>query len=240
MLRTLVSAGLGIAIAATPAWAQQMLDGNAIRTLLVGKSALFADYSVSEYRPDGHYTHVAANNRLFHGQYTIDGDKLCLALDGEGGFCALVGKDSKGLFMLADGGAPFRFSTASGIMPQNTATFCGVPVAYSLTTPPADVPAKARGFAGVWTGEWNDGLCTALVVERVQPDGRAELLYVHGSRKGALPLAAGTLRLAGRISDGKLNNGGPASRMEYVLTNDRLLGSYSMPGASGRGTFRRQ
>jgi hypothetical protein len=56
------------AIAALPihaALSQQLLDEGRIRDLLVGKSALFADYSVATYGTDGGYSYVAANNLFF-------------------------------------------------------------------------------------------------------------------------------------------------------------------------------
>jgi len=239
MWRILFLLGLGAAMAAGPARADQMFDGSEIRSLLLGKSALFADYSVSEYLPDGRYSYVAANNLLFRGRYAIEGNKLCLALDDEPRFCQRVGIDSLGLFMLTDAGIRFRFSIAAGVMPRETATLCGVPVAYNLVTPAVDVPEKARAFAGVWTGQWKDGLCSALIVESVQANGHASLIYVHGSRSGAQPLKAGTLRLAGTIAGNRLTNGVPESYMEYVLRNNELSGSYSLSGSSSRGSFRR-
>lgn len=239
MWRILLLIGL-TAFMAGPAYAEQMLDSGAIRSLLVGKSALFADYSVSEYRADGQYSYVAANNLLFRGRYVIEGNRLCFALNDETHFCEQVGQDSQGLFMMTDDGARFRFSIATGVMPRETATLCGVPLAYNLTAPGANVPEKIRAFSGVWTGKWDDGLCSALIVEGVQANGLASLIYVHGARSGAQPLKPGVLRLSGTITGNKLTNGVPESYMEYVLYDKELSGSYSMSGSSARGRFNRQ
>ncbi|HEY6979493.1 hypothetical protein [Reyranella sp.] len=240
MWRILLLMGLGAAVTSGPAHAEQLFDNAAIRTLLVGKSALFSDYSVSEYRADGQYRYVAANNLLFRGRYTVEGDRLCLALSDETRFCERVGLDAQGLFMLVDGGARFRFSMATGIMPRETATLCGLPVAFNATPPAAGVPEQARAFSGVWTGKWDDGLCSALIVESVHPNGYASLIYVHGAMGGARPVAAGALRLSGAIAGSKLTNGVQGSYMEYVLHDNELLGNYSIPGSAARGRFHRR
>lgn len=58
-----------------------------------------------------------------------------------------------------------------------TVFLCGRPVDYSL-----DQTGSGAGFLGVWSGSWNNSsrLCGGLIIEKVLPNGAAELIYVYG------------------------------------------------------------
>lgn len=64
-----------------------------------------------------------------------------------------------------------------------TAVVCGKQVEYAVEH--AD---SSTGFLGVWTGNWNNAgrLCGALIVERIDPKGDADVIYIYGpSRPGS-------------------------------------------------------
>src|SRR5258705_8301599 len=73
--------------------------------------------------------------------------------------------------------------TASTPTPAGPATqrvFCDQPVTIRLADRAA-IPDPYRQFIGIWSdAAWNPQLCAALVVESVQPDGTAAILYVFG------------------------------------------------------------
>ena len=57
---------------------------------------------------------------------------------------------------------------------------------YKIEVPSADVPTKMATFSGVWNGIWWDtrrpgnGPCHTLVVENIEPDGTASVIYSTG------------------------------------------------------------
>ena len=69
----------------------------------------------------------------------------------------------------------------------------------------AALPDPYRQFIGIWSdAAWNPQLCAALVVESVQPDGTASILYVFGPMGSNTRRAGGVLHGTGVIRDGEL------------------------------------
>lgn len=67
--------------------------------------------------------------------------------------------------------------------PAQTAMVCGRPVEFAI-----EQGSTMAGLLGVWTGNWNNAgrLCGGLIVERIDPDGTAGVIYVYGpSRPGS-------------------------------------------------------
>ena len=54
---------------------------------------------------------------------------------------------------------------------------CGQAFTYVITPPAADVPPGFRAFSGTWVGTWRGDLCGALIVEKINTDGRVETIY---------------------------------------------------------------
>ena len=54
---------------------------------------------------------------------------------------------------------------------------CGRSVEYSIAQGGGGI-----GFVGVWTGNWNNTrrLCGALIVQWINPQGVADIIYVYG------------------------------------------------------------
>jgi len=86
-----------------------------------------------------------------------------------------------------------------------------LPSDLSIRTPGPDVPAADAAFSGAWgNGAWYGLTQTALIVEQVDQDGTAKVIYARGATE--YPCAADQfckspalwLRLTGRIEDGRL------------------------------------
>lgn len=209
--------------------------------MLVGKSALFVDNSIAKYGEDGTYTYVAANNLLFRGKYSLSDGRLCLQLDTGTNRCDMLERDRFGPYFLTGEGILLRFTPTNAPIPRNTASLCGVPIAYNVYPPAAEVPQNIRAFSGVWIGKWDYGMCSALIVESVRADGGATLIYVNGSMGGEYSIKAGAVRFVGKIDGNKLTNGQKGYFTEYVMVGaNELKGAYSVPRRSARGQFVRQ
>jgi hypothetical protein len=88
--------------------------------------------------------------------------------------------------------------------PSETREFCSQSVSYSLASRNS-VPPRYRDFVGIWSdASWTPQLCAALIVENVQPDGTASILYIFGPMSSNARAAGGILRGTGVIRDGEL------------------------------------
>jgi len=98
--------------------------------------------------------------------------------------------------------APVAPPVASG--PAAQRVFCDQPVAIRLPYGGA-VPDRYRQFIGIWSdAAWTPQLCAALIVESVQPDGSASIVYVYGPLGSNNRRPGGVLHGTGIIRDGEL------------------------------------
>ena len=109
-----------------------------------------------------------------------------------------------------------------------------LPKAIIVTPPNNEVSSDLAKFSGAWAGDaWNGSTPNALVVEKVNEDGSANVIFAWGDiarRKRE----RGWSRIAARIADGVLSFSIPnRGTVEYSLARDgRLLGRYTF--LSGR------
>lgn len=54
-----------------------------------------------------------------------------------------------------------------------------LPDRFDMETPAPDVPPEIARFQGAWVGTWAEDIRHILVVERVKPDGHADVLFAH-------------------------------------------------------------
>ena len=88
--------------------------------------------------------------------------------------------------------------------PATERVFCDQPVMVRLTDR-AVIPERYRPFVGIWSdAAWTPQLCAALVVEAVQPDGTAAIVYVYGPIGSNNRRPGGVLHGTGIIRDGEL------------------------------------
>ena len=88
--------------------------------------------------------------------------------------------------------------------PQSGRVFCDQSVTYRIADP-ATVPERYRGFLGAWSdAAWNANSCAALIVENIDPDGTASIVYAHGPLSSNTRVSGGALHGTGIIRDGVL------------------------------------
>jgi hypothetical protein len=67
---------------------------------------------------------------------------------------------------------------------SSSTVICGRPISYVIDATGATQPY--RSFLGVWTGAaWNSRICGGLIVQSVDNDGSARIIYVYGPLPGA-------------------------------------------------------
>ena len=79
-----------------------------------------------------------------------------------------------------------------------------IPLDAKVTHPGYRVPPSSGPFPGVWTGTWGGQLDHILIVERIEPGGKAHIIYAWGNNK-RLGISSGWRRLTGRIEGLKLH-----------------------------------
>lgn len=73
-----------------------------------------------------------------------------------------------------------------------------IPGDARVVPPSAAVPASQQRFLGAWVGRWRDAVKHILIVESVQPDGSANVIYAYGVYPG-LSIRPGFRRLGAKI-----------------------------------------
>ena len=87
---------------------------------------------------------------------------------------------------------------------QQGRIFCDQNVTYRLADPES-VPEPFRPFLGVWSdAAWDARTCAALVVENVQRDGTASIIYVYGPLSSGARVPGAVLHGTGVVRDGQL------------------------------------
>lgn len=82
--------------------------------------------------------------------------------------------------------------------------FCEQSVSYRIADP-ASAPEPYRRFLGVWSdAAWDANTCAALVVDNIDPDGAASIIYAFGPLGSGARVLGGVLRGTGIIRDGEL------------------------------------
>jgi pimeloyl-ACP methyl ester carboxylesterase len=99
--------------------------------------------------------------------------------------------------------------------------------------PPAPAVAKdMAAFSGAWLGTWGGELSTALVVEQINSNGIARVIYSWGDSK-QYGITNGWERETGKISGGKLQFSSPAgAKLNFVLEpGGTILGRHELSNA---------
>jgi len=74
-----------------------------------------------------------------------------------------------------------------------------IPDDARVVPPSAAVPESQQRFLGAWVGRWGDAVKHILIVESVQPDGSASVIYAYGVYPG-LSITPGFRRLGAKVS----------------------------------------
>jgi hypothetical protein len=124
---------------------------------------------------------------------------------------------------------------------QPSRVFCEQSVSYRLADPQT-IPEPYRRFLGAWSdGAWDANTCAALIVDNVDPDGTASIIYTYGPLGSSARVAGGTLHGTGIIRDGKLsfqNSDGTQFAFRPGIVD--LIGRLTTPaGQSYEATFKK-
>ncbi|MBV9201959.1 MAG: hypothetical protein JO320_04030 [Alphaproteobacteria bacterium] len=107
------------------------------------------------------------------------------------------------LFLALWSPAAWAQEPATG-QPQPGRVFCDQNVIYRIADA-ATVPQAYRGFLGAWSdAAWDPHSCAALIVDNVDPDGTASIIYVFGPLGSSGRVTGGTLHGTGTVRDGEL------------------------------------
>jgi hypothetical protein len=88
--------------------------------------------------------------------------------------------------------------------PELGRVFCDQSLTYRIAQP-ATVPEPYRVFLGPWSdAAWDANTCAALVVEDIDPDGTAAILYAYGPLGSNARVGGGILHGTGIIRGGEL------------------------------------
>ena len=89
-------------------------------------------------------------------------------------------------------------------VPEPSRVFCEQNVSYRLADP-ATIPEQYRRFLGMWSdAAWDANTCAALIVDNVDPDGTASIIYAYGPLGSGVRIAGGVLHGTGIIREGEL------------------------------------
>ena len=126
--------------------------------------------------------------------------------------------------------------------PEAGRVFCDQTVTYRLA-PPGSVPERYRPFVGIFSdASWTPQLCAALIVQNVQPDGTAAIVYAFGPMGSNIRGAAGgVLNGTGIIRDGELRfQNSDGSQFAFKPLYSDLDGHLTTPkGQSYQAVFKR-
>jgi hypothetical protein len=118
--------------------------------------------------------------------------------------------------------------------------FCGQSVSFRLVDPSA-APENYRRFLGVWSdAAWDARTCAALIVQDVQPDGTASIIYIFGPQGSSAPVPGGVLHGTGVVRGGQLRfQNSDGSQFAFRPTIVDLVGRMTDPkGETFEATFK--
>src|SRR5258708_4844231 len=112
----------------------------------------------------------------------------------------------------------------------------GVPIPddAKVVPPSATVPENQQRFLGAWVGRWGGALKHILIVESLQPDGSASVIYGWGDSPG-LNITRGFSRLGANLSGDTL-----AVRSSFITATYKLTSATSATASYRRGESRAQ
>jgi dienelactone hydrolase len=105
-----------------------------------------------------------------------------------------------------------------------------LPSVLEIAAPAANVPPDFARFHGAWFGLWGDLIRHVLIVERVAPDGHAQVVYAVGDSASAQSYRY-WLRLDAHVEGNALVVAIPGATVSYRFdTTDSLIASYEAAG----------
>ncbi len=102
-----------------------------------------------------------------------------------------------------------------------TAMVCGKLVEFAI-----EQRSTITGLLGVWTGNWSNAgrLCGGLIVERIDPDGTADIIYIYAPSRPGSGLQWKQQHQAATIANGVLSfHDDQGSTFKFFLSNPGSL-----------------
>jgi hypothetical protein len=121
-----------------------------------------------------------------------------------------------------------------------TVSLCGTSVEYASTPPAAGAPPDASDLPGVWVGDWDRMLCSALVVESVSAQGDVTAWYVYGRYPQWNISQPGKYHMTGKLSGKTIVFKGRSETDYSIVDAHTLNGTYSNSSGQYKGTFKKQ
>ena len=125
--------------------------------------------------------------------------------------------------------------------PQLGRVFCEQNVSYRLADP-STLPEHYRRFLGAWSdAAWDANTCAALIVESVDPDGTASVIYVYGPLGSSSHAPGGILHGTGIVRDGELRfQNSDGTQFAFRMGIADLVGRMATPsGQSYQAAFKK-
>jgi hypothetical protein len=99
---------------------------------------------------------------------------------------------------------------------------------FKIEKPAEGVPPEHRQFLGDWGGgAWNDVWCHDLLITKVEPGGRVELVEMHAPYEPWHQPATAFQRVGHIDKDGNLRFSYGLERLSYRIENGKLIGARS-------------
>jgi len=129
----------------------------------------------------------------------------------------------------------------AGEGPSSDRVFCDQSVSFRVA-PSESVPDRYQPFIGIFSdASWTPQLCAALIVQNVQPDGTASIVYAFGPMGSNVRAPRGVLNGTGVIRDGELRfQNSDGSQYVFKPLYSDLDGRLTTPqGQSYEAVFKR-
>ncbi len=145
-------------------------------------------------------------------------------------------------FLLLPGTSPLaQTAPPAAEQPPSGRVFCDQTVGFRLADP-ATVPEPYRRFLGIWSdAAWDADRCAALIVDNIDPDGTASVIYVYGPMGSNARVPSGILHGTGIIQDDELkfqNSDGTQFAFRPALVD--LVGRLTTPqGQTYQAAFKK-
>jgi hypothetical protein len=144
-------------------------------------------------------------------------------------------------FVLPAGASLAQTAPPTAEAPQSGRVFCEQSVSFRLADP-ATVPEPYRRFLGIWSdAAWDADRCAALIVDNIDPDGTASVIYVYGPMGSSSRVPSGVLHGTGVIQNDELrfqNSDGTQFAFSPALVD--LVGRLTTPqGQTYQAAFKK-
>jgi hypothetical protein len=119
--------------------------------------------------------------------------------------------------------------------------FCEQNVSYRLADP-STISEPYRRFLGVWSdAAWDANTCAALIVDNIDPDGTASIIYPFGPLGSNARVPSGVLHGSGVLRDGELKfQNSDGTQFSFRPGTVDLIGRMTAPnGQSYEAVFKK-